>query len=269
MGNKQNKLVSKDAAQSEHLGSLPPRNGDVVRTPYGKGVVECYREADAMYVVVLTEWQVADNGNVRVYLKAHSLLHEAAAPAVKTKVAHPIERDEDRFTTFPNGTAVDSQFGPGVVVNYRRPTGVYEVVLGWTMAQNTHPTAFLQADMLSRHVKVKKGQIVSTVFGTGVCGGVRARDGMHMIMIKQSQGQATAFVHPRTILAVDLKAFAGAIVNTPYGVGKVLSYRPFDAIYVVGLPYGTCFLNARTITGMLTPSQAKKYMKKKGDCVVM
>lgn len=66
-----------------------------VKTAYGEGVVSQYREEDGIYVVVLTNWVLSDNQQVRIYCQKESL--EFLAEELPEKpVGQPTEESESK-----------------------------------------------------------------------------------------------------------------------------------------------------------------------------
>ncbi|OQR96871.1 hypothetical protein ACHHYP_13156 [Achlya hypogyna] len=75
------------------------------------------------------------------------------------------------------------------------------------------------------------GLPVSTVFGPGVLFGVRATDGVHVVSWRDG---THGYVHARDVYG-EMKAVVGDWVGTPFGKGRVRSYRRQDHVYVVAL----------------------------------
>jgi len=210
---------------------LPPKVGDIVNTQFGPGKVESYREDDNVFVVAL-RWQLAEKSKAYAYLQADALTKRKSAEDTSSELYAP-------------GTFVETPQGVAVVQSYRIKDGFYVVeYINWLTDGQT-AKGFLQPANVKHVQRARKGQYVSTPYGTGVMAGVR-KDGVHVVKIKQFEGGATAYLQADAINGV-LKAYVSSIVQTPFGQGTVTAYRPEDDMYGVQLDFAVCFLGPESV----------------------
>jgi len=203
---------------------LPPKVGDKVNTSFGPGKIKDYREEDAMYVVAL-RWHLAEGNRAYAYLHAESFAKDVSV--------------------YAPGTIVDTPQGRGTVLSYRVKDGFYVVEFDNWLTEGQTAKGFLNPSCVKHHLRARKGQFVSTVYGTGVMAGVR-KDGVHVVKIKQLEGGATAYLQADAVQGV-IKAYISANVQTPFGQGVVVGYRPEDDIYSVQLDYAIAHVNGESL----------------------
>ncbi|GMF11407.1 unnamed protein product [Phytophthora lilii] len=107
--------------------------GQPVDTIYGSGMLEEVREEDGVHVVVLRLGLTASEA--RAYLHPASVIG-----AIKAS----------------RGDVVMTPFGSGVVMQYRSHDGYYRVALDWDSNGQSHTSAYISQDSLSRTGPVEK-----------------------------------------------------------------------------------------------------------------
>ncbi|KDO35265.1 hypothetical protein SPRG_00111 [Saprolegnia parasitica CBS 223.65] len=97
------------------------------------------------------------------------------------------------------------------------------------------------------------GLPVSTVFGPGVLFGVRSSDGVHVISWRDG---THGYVQAKDVYG-EMKAVIGDWVGTPFGKGRVRSYRRSDHVYVVALEKALkalCYVHEASVERLLIES---------------
>lgn len=132
--------------------------------------------------------------------------------------------------------AVSTQFGDGVVKNFRSVDGFYEVnLIRWALANGKHPVVYLRRDDIGYRIakNCKEGYPVLTSYGmTGNLASVQPTTGVHIVTVPSAG--LVCYLQPDFILC-PLKAAVGEGVLTPYGEGKVIKYRIDDDMYAIDL----------------------------------
>jgi len=132
--------------------------------------------------------------------------------------------------------SVTTPYGDGVVLSFRESDGFYEVSLvGWTLADGKHPSAFLRKEGISYRIAkgCHEGYPVLTSLGlSGLLASVEPTTGVHIVTVP-SAGMV-CYLQPECVLK-PLKAAVGEDVLTAYGEGKVESYDVTHDMYTIVL----------------------------------
>eukprot|EP01035_Chromulina_nebulosa_P017135 gene17135-22649_t len=178
---------------------------DIVSTVYGPGYIASVREKD--YVVLLTQWQLAQGQSPTLYLQEESLkLIPGALP----------------------GTVVSTTYGVSKVQQIRGD-GVHIVKpINWKLANNSTATLYLQPDNVKLHQTPDffEGDEVITVYGQGYVDKVRDND----IIVKLNdwklaQGQSpTLYLNKDSAVKIPgLKI--GSVAKTVWGLVRILDIQ--------------------------------------------
>ncbi|CAJ1459389.1 unnamed protein product [Effrenium voratum] len=119
-----------------------PWRGRLVETPYGWGV--CVKEAENQLEVDL-DWRL-EHGRAKCWTRPDQLRRSSFCAL---------------------GTCVQTSFGPGVLLQYRREDDVHEVQLWGPLSQRHR--AYLRRDALKRVIPAMPGLAVETPQGPGIC----------------------------------------------------------------------------------------------------
>lgn len=158
-----------------------------------------------------------------------------ATPGKQTGVL--AEETKPKFSRFyHNSTKVSTDFGDGVVQQFRESDGFYEISLSnWTLANGQQATAWLrEVDMSCRIAQgCQEGYPVLTQLGpTGILESVQPTTGVHLVTVPSAGMamylQADAIVKP-------LKAAVGEDALTAYGEGIVETYDISSDTYIIKL----------------------------------
>lgn len=137
---------------------------------------------------------------------------------------------------YKDAAAVSTKYGDGRVVDFRESDGFYEVsMLQWTLANGTHPKAFMRNDEISYRIAkgCQEGYPVLTSLGlSGKLASVEPTSGVHIVTVYTAG--MVCYLQPESVLR-PLKAAAGEGVLTPYGEGKVCRYNPDRDMYTIEL----------------------------------
>ena len=161
---------------------------------------------------------------------------------------------------------------PLKIINFRGTDGMYLCeFIDWpnrrSSVGNKNFTLFTKQFLsFKRYIKGKLRSRVVTLFGTGVLTSTRPKDGMHEIELAQSLGVVNCLADQFEVIA----AARGDRVNTPYGLGVVVAYRPdsgnaSEGIYHVRLlnsiskkPHLTSIMSPRKSGSPFAPPLAMK-----------
>ena len=185
--------------------------GEVVTTPYGRGIVTGRRN-DCLVVTPLT-WNLANESKPTFYLQRH-----------------------DVKSAFPVGTRVKTAYGTGRVSAIRSATGTYIVDVDscWHLATGKGPVMYLGGAGLEP-LTCFVGEIVHTPYGEGV---VVEKRQQGFLVVRPTKwnlayGQkATFFIHQRDTQPAYK---TGDLVKTAYGTGYISQTRARDGMYIIHL----------------------------------
>lgn len=148
---------------------------------------------------------------------------------------------------FPVGASVETNWGVGSVERFNAVSGIYEIRLTDWRLTNGFARAYMHGSDIMWHTKGNVGDAVYTRFGTGVLTEIRAQNGVHVIKLTEWGHAASLFplvpghssrmpssstlsAAPYAYLQPDdfsvISAAVGDQVQTMFGVGVVVAYRP-------------------------------------------
>jgi len=150
---------------------------------------------------------------------------------------------------FHVGSCVETSWGVGRVTRFNERTGIYTVRLSdWTLSHGQPVNAHIHGSDIVWHTKGAVGDAVSTRFGTGILTEIRELNGVHVIKLSEwghaasllplvpsslaglPPGTSRTSSAPYAYLQPDdfdvIVAGVGDQVQTPFGVGIVVKYRP-------------------------------------------
>jgi len=178
---------------------------ETVNTVYGPGYISAIR--DDCYIVLLTNWALAQGQSPTLYLQADAIKSISGA--------------------LP-GTTVLTTFGPARIEKVRADNVHIAKPINWKLANDTVATLYLQPDAVTLHQTAgfEEGDEVMTVYGQGFVASKRETD----LVVKLrnwalAQGQSpTCYLSASACVKVPgLKV--GSIAKTVWGLVKVLSIR--------------------------------------------
>jgi len=176
-----------------------------VNTVYGPGYISDIRED--CYVVLLTNWALAQGQSPTLYLQADSL---KAIPGA-----------------FP-GTTVSTPFGISRVEKIRADGVHVSRPINWKLANDSTATLYLQSDVikLSQTAGFTEGDEVITVYGQGYIEKVRESDLIVKLRewkLAQGQSPTLYLAHSACVKIPGIKL--GSIVKSVWGLVRVLNIR--------------------------------------------
>jgi len=150
---------------------------------------------------------------------------------------------------YQDAAAVATEFGSGVVKSFRPEDGFYEISLvGWKLANGTHPVAFLGKDDIRTRIAngCQEGYPVLTNLGvSGTLASVEPTTGVHIVTVPSSG--MVCYMQPDCIVS-PLKAAVGEDVSTSFGEGKVVYYDRSNDMYRIKLNGWNALLYAKSDT---------------------
>ena len=110
--------------------------GDLVSTVYGDGRIESIRENDAVYVILLDHWKLAQGQSPTLYLQGQSLSRRVSKSLKGLSVA----------------TKVITPYGNGVITSIREADNIVVVCPdNWIMADGKPPRFFMNPSHVTVH----------------------------------------------------------------------------------------------------------------------
>lgn len=166
---------------------------------------------------------------------------------VPREIETPAKVEQRKFERYyKDGAAVTTTFGDGIVRTFRETDGFYVVSLLMKSGKVLW-TSYLREDSMNyrRASGVIEGYPCMTTFGSGVLQSVNPQTGVHNVVIPSFS--AVCYLQPDQVLR-PLKAAVYEDVSTPYGEGKVYTYRLSDNNYEIKLKWGNAMLYAKAET---------------------
>jgi hypothetical protein len=220
--------------------------GQNVVTAYGIAKVIKFRPEDLIYELQLP-WRLANDKHALAYMLGSAIKAQTVLGRIGAVLAKPKYKDTPTQQGLAVGTAVDTVFGVGKVVQQRVKDSVYEVEL-----LSHGKRAFLQQDQVKKRTVFAK---IGSVFGkrsggSSSSGASKAGTSAAKSAAKKPSNSAPGFqvdnnslTHPGAFVVTTLGQkveptglFAnGAAVVTSYGLGKVIRFRGGDGVYEVEL----------------------------------
>lgn len=210
---------------------FPPQT--IVTTPFGLGRVQRFRREDEIYVVsvgdVPSSSMIPMTGYfcpdvVREAMIGSMLEDDGSRPRMFAGVRSSFGYITKKLSNFVPGTsgpgvaksvfavgsAIESPFGRGVVVQFRAVDRVYEIQL-FRSDINTGGGVFVQENCLKEST-VSPPRSFFSILGLGSSAGTKSADASGSVPVN-----------------------VGSRVQTPYGYGVVRSHRDADDIYAIAL----------------------------------
>lgn len=140
---------------------------------------------------------------------------------------------------FSDGAAVNSPYGQGRVTSFRESDGIYTVALkSWKLADGKNARLYTMRDHLNHQIArgcIEGFPVLTSLGLTGTLISVQRKTGIHIIAIPTAG--MVCYLQPKDVVR-PLKAAVNDTVLSRYGNGKVVKFRPKDAIYKIELGWG-------------------------------
>lgn len=245
--------------------------GEKCMTPYGPGVVLAYREESGIVVLKMTGWTATCYLSASIVKSKGEGFFESLIRKMTSPDNKPIALRKPNSLTENNDVEIQSDkqyklltpYGEGrVIQSLTSPTDSAKVSLkssspyktiaieltSWTLANNTHPTLYC-TDTSATHWKIVDDRS-------------KTSSGIISAFISLGKKLITKSVPTEIKVSSFERIFKdGAAVTTPFGDGRVSSFREGDGFYEVYLTnwklanktYAKIFLNKESLTYKKAP----------------
>lgn len=150
----------------------------------------------------------------------------------------PIEGAHTFDQFYSDGATVVTQFGDGVVDEFRSSDGVYQIsLLEWKLCDGKNAKMFTMQSSLASKIAsgCTEGCPVLTSLGlSGTLVSVRKKSGLHIVSVPATH--MVCYLHPNDIVR-PLNACVLESVLTPFGEGVIAKYRYRDDIYEINMKW--------------------------------
>lgn len=197
----------------------------LVRTPFGRAIIRKFRGFDGIYCVDLVDWHsMVRKKRVQAFIPDESIVALVVGETTqiaKSSVKYVKFRKAQLLNVFPAQTVVNTPFGTGRVTRFRPEDETYVVSIEGRDAK-MNVTGFFTASAITAVVRDMHPSASSPRMFAGV------RSGLGYITKKLSN-----FV-PGTSGGKPYFAI-GSSVDSPFGRGVVVQFRPADRVYELEL----------------------------------